>query len=88
VRSFIKWDAQPASVPAAQEALLRAWRIADTAPRGPTYVCFDAALQEAKLAQRPALPDVARYAAPGLARACRAGPGACAGVAARRPSRQ
>jgi thiamine pyrophosphate-dependent acetolactate synthase large subunit-like protein len=64
VRSFIKWDAQPASVPAAQEALLRAWRIADTAPRGPTYVCFDAALQEAKLAQRPALPDVARYAAP------------------------
>ena len=56
VRSFIKWDAQPASVSAAQEALLRAWRIADTAPRGPTYVCFDAALQEAKLAQRPALP--------------------------------
>lgn len=64
VRSFIKWDAQPASVPAAQEALLRAWRIADTAPRGPTYVCFDAALQEAKLAQLPALPAVARYAAP------------------------
>lgn len=64
VRPFIKWDAQPASVPAAQEALLRAWRIADTAPRGPTYVCFDAALQEALLPDRPALPDVTRYAPP------------------------
>ncbi|MFD0669656.1 thiamine pyrophosphate-binding protein [Ramlibacter sp. MAHUQ-53] len=64
VRHFIKWDAQPASVAAAQEAMLRAWRIADTAPRGPTYVCFDAALQESRLPARPALPDVSRYAPP------------------------
>lgn len=64
VRNFIKWDAQPASVPAAQEALMRAWQIADTAPRGPVYVCFDAALQESRLASRPAVPDVTRYAPP------------------------
>jgi len=64
VRPFVKWDAQPASVPAAQEALLRAHRIATTAPRGPVYVCFDAALQESQLQARPPLPDVARYQPP------------------------
>jgi thiamine pyrophosphate-dependent acetolactate synthase large subunit-like protein len=64
VRSFIKWDAQPASVGAAQEAMLRAHRIANTAPRGPVYVCFDAALQESRLDARPAVPDVGRYLPP------------------------
>ena len=49
VRDYTKWDNQPASVPAAYEALLRAAQIADTAPRGPTYVNLDAALQEAKI---------------------------------------
>jgi thiamine pyrophosphate-dependent acetolactate synthase large subunit-like protein len=68
VRNFIKWDAQPASVASAQEALLRARQIATTAPQGPVYVCFDAALQESKLLQRPALPDPARYLAPPAAR--------------------
>ena len=68
VRNFIKWDAQPASIPSAQEALLRAKQIATTAPQGPVYVCFDAALQESKLAERPLLPDPARYRAPPPAR--------------------
>ena len=68
VRNFIKWDAQPASIPSAQEALLRARQIATTAPQGPVYVCFDAALQESKLSERPALPDPARYLAPPPAR--------------------
>jgi thiamine pyrophosphate-dependent acetolactate synthase large subunit-like protein len=63
VRHFIKWDAQPASIPAAQEAILRAVQIATTAPRGPVYVCFDAALQESKLDTMPPLPDMARYRA-------------------------
>src|SRR2546426_6686464 len=45
VRDYTKWDNQPASVPAAYEALLRAAQIANTAPRGPTYVNLDAALQ-------------------------------------------
>ena len=64
VRDYTKWDNQPASVPAAFEALLRAVQIADTAPRGPTYVNLDAALQEAKIGPMPALPDVARFKAP------------------------
>ena len=68
VRHFIKWDAQPASIGAAQEALLRAKQIATTAPQGPVYVCFDAALQESKLAHAPAMPDPARYLAPPPAR--------------------
>ncbi|MFZ4288796.1 thiamine pyrophosphate-binding protein, partial [Variovorax sp. HJSM1_2] len=68
VRNFTKWDAQPASIPSAQEALLRARQIATTAPQGPVYVCFDAALQESKLAERPVLPDPARYLAPAPAR--------------------
>lgn len=68
VRHFIKWDCQPASIPSAQEALLRARQIATTAPQGPVYVCFDAALQESKLSERPAIPDPARYLAPPQAR--------------------
>ena len=68
VRNFIKWDAQPASIPSAQEALLRARQIATTAPQGPVYVCFDAALQESKLASRPTVPDPSRYLAPAPAR--------------------
>jgi thiamine pyrophosphate-dependent acetolactate synthase large subunit-like protein len=64
VRDYTKWDNQPASVPAAYEALLRAAQIADTAPRGPTYVNLDAALQEARIGALPPLPDVWRYRAP------------------------
>ena len=64
VRDYTKWDNQPASVPAAYEALLRACQLADTAPRGPTYVNLDAALQESKVGPLPALPDVSRFAAP------------------------
>jgi thiamine pyrophosphate-dependent acetolactate synthase large subunit-like protein len=64
VRDYTKWDNQPASVPAAYEALLRAAQIANTAPRGPTYVNLDAALQESKIGTLPALPDVKRYRAP------------------------
>ena len=64
VRDYTKWDNQPASVPAAYEALLRAAQIADTAPRGPTYVNLDAALQEAKIGPLPPLPDVSRFKPP------------------------
>jgi thiamine pyrophosphate-dependent acetolactate synthase large subunit-like protein len=63
VRDYTKWDNQPASVPAALEALLRAAQIANTAPRGPVYVNLDAAVQEAKIGALPPLPEVARFAA-------------------------
>ena len=64
VRSFTKWDDQPASVPAALESLLRARQYAATAPCGPVYVCLDAALQESALDSIPDFPDPARFAPP------------------------
>jgi len=64
VRDYTKWDNQPASVPAAYEALLRASQMANTAPRGPTYINLDAALQEAKVGALPPLPEVSRFQAP------------------------
>ena len=64
IRNYAKWDGQPASVGAAIEALLRAHQIAETAPRGPTYVCLDAELQERQIAGLPVMPDPARFRAP------------------------
>ncbi len=64
VRDYTKWDNQPASVPAAYEAILRAAQIANTAPRGPTYINLDAGLQEAKIGALPPLPDAKRHRAP------------------------
>ena len=64
VRDYTKWDNQPGSIPAAIEAMLRASMMANTAPFGPVYINFDAALQEAKIGPMPAMPDVSRYAPP------------------------
>src|SRR3989454_12056585 len=64
VRDYTKWDNQPASVPAAYEALMRAVQMAETAPRGPTYINLDAALQESALSHVPPLPDPSRFRAP------------------------
>src|SRR5689334_5877488 len=61
VRDYTKWDNQPASVSAAYEALLRAVQMANTPPRGPTYINLDAALQEAKIGPLPPLPEVSRF---------------------------
>ena len=61
VRDYTKWDNQPASVPAAYEAILRAAQIAKTAPCGPTYVNLDAGLQESKVGPMPTLPDATRF---------------------------
>lgn len=49
VRSYVKWDAQPASAAAAREALFRAAWLSRTAPCGPVYINLDAAMQEAPL---------------------------------------
>lgn len=64
VRHFIKWDNQPASLAAAAEAMLRAAQIAQTAPCAPTYVIFDAALQEVKMEAPLRVPDVERFKPP------------------------
>ena len=61
VRGYTKWDDQPASAAAAREAILRAAWIANTAPRGPTYINLDAGMQEEKLAEPVAPIEAARY---------------------------
>jgi len=64
VRGYIKWDDQPASPVAAREAVLRAGWIANTAPRGPTYVNLDAEMQEMKLAEPVTPIDAQRFMPP------------------------
>ncbi|GGM08410.1 MULTISPECIES: thiamine pyrophosphate-binding protein [Micromonospora] len=51
VRDVVKWDAEPASIEAVPDLLLRAHQLAAAQPQGPTYVALDALLQE-----RPAPP--------------------------------
>jgi thiamine pyrophosphate-dependent acetolactate synthase large subunit-like protein len=46
IRGYTKWDDQPASIAAALEAMVRAYRIATTAPCGPVFVNLDATIQE------------------------------------------
>jgi thiamine pyrophosphate-dependent acetolactate synthase large subunit-like protein len=64
VRGYTKWDDQPASPTAAREAVLRANWIANTAPRGPTYINLDAEMQENKLVETVAPIDTARFMPP------------------------
>ncbi|MGE0799957.1 MAG: thiamine pyrophosphate-binding protein [Lautropia sp.] len=64
VRSFLKWDGEPASLAAARDDMLRAYRIASTPPCGPTYLCFDSELQEAWFDALPGFPSVERYDPP------------------------
>ncbi|HSE92304.1 MAG TPA: thiamine pyrophosphate-binding protein [Methylomirabilota bacterium] len=64
VRDYVKWDDQPASIAAIPEAFTRAWRLASTPPRGPVYLCLDAALQEEALTGPMAIPDPGRFAPP------------------------
>ena len=64
IRNFSKWDDQPSSIGAVQEAVLRANMIAQTAPKGPVYLNFDLALQEDEIDTVPAMPDIARFAPP------------------------
>ena len=62
VRGYTKWDDQPASVPAALEAMMRACQITTTPPAGPVYVCLDAGLQEQVAGAAP-LPAIERFRA-------------------------
>jgi thiamine pyrophosphate-dependent acetolactate synthase large subunit-like protein len=64
VRGYTKWDDQPGSVGAALESILRAHRMALTAPQGPVYVCLDAAMQEEALTAPPAMPPLERFPLP------------------------
>ena len=61
VRDYVKLDDQPASVAAIPEAFLRAWRVAQTPPQGPVYLCLDAGLQEEAMEPPVPVPDVGRF---------------------------
>ena len=61
IRNYIKWDDQPASVPASVDALVRADTLTRSYPCAPVYVCLDAALQEEPLSEVPTFPDLARH---------------------------
>lgn len=62
VRDFTKWDAQPASVEAAAEALVRARIISTTLPCGPVYVNLPNDIQERAIKGIPSPTDMAAYA--------------------------
>jgi thiamine pyrophosphate-dependent acetolactate synthase large subunit-like protein len=64
IRNFTKWDDQPASVAAAAESVLRAYKMMTTTPQGPVYICLDAALQESRIGALPALPSADRFRPP------------------------
>nr|BAH90567.1 pyruvate decarboxylase [uncultured bacterium] len=64
IRNYVKWDDQPASLPAAIESMLRANIIARTEPTGPTYVSLDVSVQEQALDKEPPLPDFNRFNPP------------------------
>jgi thiamine pyrophosphate-dependent acetolactate synthase large subunit-like protein len=61
VRDYTKWDDQPASVGAARESLLRAYWMANTAPKGPVYINFDSELQEQVLREPLGKIEAARF---------------------------
>lgn len=46
VRDIVKWDDQPVSLAGVTSALVRAVRLAEAPPAGPTYVAVDTVLQE------------------------------------------
>lgn len=64
VREFTKWDDQPAAIDGVVESLTRAHRIADTKPKGPTYVTFDHDIQEGEMDEPTQLPNLERLDAP------------------------
>lgn len=61
IRSYIKWDDQPGSLAAAEEALLRAMQISMTAPAAPVYVNLDSDIQEGLVQEDKPLPPFERY---------------------------
>ncbi|MFC1872646.1 thiamine pyrophosphate-binding protein [Chloroflexota bacterium] len=67
VRDYVKWDNQALSVTGAIEGILRGYKISNTEPKGPVYVCLDYNLQVAKLDktdQPLSLAEVSRYTLP------------------------
>jgi len=69
VRDYTKWDDQPATVADFPASFARAYRMATTEPCGPVYLCYDAGLQEEKLARPIDVAEVAAAARPSATQA-------------------
>ncbi len=63
VRDYTKWDNTATSVSGAVNGILRGYKISNTEPKGPVYVCVDSGVQEQKLDKPEVIPDIKRYAA-------------------------
>ncbi|MDP2643447.1 MAG: thiamine pyrophosphate-binding protein [Desulfobacterales bacterium] len=66
IRDYVKWDDQPYSIASVPDSFARAYRVACTEPKGPTYICFDIPLQEEPLEQDVPLLNVNRLMPPTL----------------------
>ncbi|HZL07189.1 MAG TPA: thiamine pyrophosphate-binding protein, partial [Coriobacteriia bacterium] len=64
VREYTKWDDQPATIRSVPETVARAYRVANSEPAGPVYICFDAGLQEDELTEEIPGIDPERYKLP------------------------
>lgn len=62
VRDYVKWDDEPATAVAFVHSLARAHQLANSQPRAPVYLSFDAGVQEQRLEEPVTLPQAARYA--------------------------
>ena len=64
IRDYVKWDDQPYSIGAVPDSFARAYRIANTEPKGPTYICFDVTQQEEPLEEEVPLLNVSKLMPP------------------------
>src|SRR4249920_3494971 len=64
VRDYTKWDYQPTSIHGVPESFARAYSVMMTEPKGPIYMCYDAALQEAPKMHAVPLPPADAAAVP------------------------
>ena len=56
LRNFTKFDYQPHSIEGVADSFMRAYSVMMTEPQGPTYLCYDALLQETPLAKDVRMP--------------------------------
>lgn len=64
IRDYVKWDDQPYSIGSVPDSFARAYRIASTEPKGPTYICFDVTMQEEPLEEEVPLLNVDKLTPP------------------------
>lgn len=64
VRGYVKWDDQPNHIDGVADSITRAHRLANTRPKGPTYVTIDHNLQENHLEKPIEMPALEKLEPP------------------------